>query len=158
MSLHKNPQAKGAFIGINSSHTAGDLGKAIVEGVAYYLKNAMDVFRQAGNDPEGLTLIGGALKSSLWRKVLCDVIGLPCAIPKDSEQAISIAAAITGGVGIGMFDGFDVCNEFISLEETLAPDFKKHRMYEKLNALGEKAYCALENINAEISDVLRSGI
>jgi xylulokinase len=76
-SPHMDPAARGAFVGLTASHTRAHLARAVVEGVAFALRDSLEVFGELGIAPERILLAGGAARDPLWRQVVADVLALP---------------------------------------------------------------------------------
>jgi xylulokinase len=120
-SPHWNPQARGVFAGLTMAHGRAEMARAVLEGVALNLRMILDAFQAQGAGIEAMRLIGGGARSELWRQILADVYGLPILRPALLAEATSLGAAIAGGVGVGLFDGFSVAQEIVRVEEGEQP-------------------------------------
>ena len=78
-SPHMDPEARGAFVGLMASHTRAHLARAAIEGVAFALRDSLEVFGELGIAPGRILLAGGAARDPLWRQVVADVLALPVA-------------------------------------------------------------------------------
>jgi xylulokinase len=76
-SPHMDPAARGAFVGLTAAHTRAHLARAVVEGVAFALRDTLEVLRELGIAPERALLAGGAAHTPLWPRVLADALALP---------------------------------------------------------------------------------
>ena len=92
---------------------------------------------------ENLILIGGGARNKIWQQILADVFGVPTLVPNYLEEATSMGAAITAGVGIGAF-GFDAVDKFIKIKEENMPNPELSAKYSEMKVLFEDAYCSLE--------------
>lgn len=146
-----NPDAKGSFVGIKMEHKKGDFMRAVMEGVAMNLRIVLDTFRQQGIAVDELVVIGGGAKSKTWRQILSDVYNIEIQKPNYLEEATSMGAAITAGVGVGIFDSFDVIDKFLEIEQTHRPIAEHVPFYEHLTGIFNKTYFALEGIFGELS-------
>ena len=144
MCLHIDPSASGAFIGLRADSTRADILRSVIEGVGFYLDLSLKLFSSAIQNMNETVLVGGAMKAQVWRKILCDILGLRCTIPEYVEEAISLGAAIIGGVGIGMFKDFSVVDQLISVEQEMEPNVQNHAVYRKMEPVFEQAYSALK--------------
>ncbi len=97
-----DPSARGGFHGIRLSHTRGHFVRAILEGVAFDLRDALEVIRSMGIVPENVILSGGGAKSTAWAGILASVFNLPLSISRVEEQAC-FGAALLAGIGVGIF-------------------------------------------------------
>lgn len=139
-----NSNAKGDFIGLTLNHTRGDMLRAIMEGVGYNLDIILNIFKSNGNVIEELTLTGGGARNSAWTEILCDIFGLPVAIPEKLAEATSMGAAITAGVGIGALNSFDEADKFLKIQSKISPNRDNSEKYSEMKALFDEAYYALE--------------
>jgi xylulokinase len=150
-SPHWNPMARGVFAGLSMSHGRAELARAVMEGVAFNLKMILDALQQQGAAIKAMRLIGGGTRSAQWRQILADVFGLPMLRPALPTQATSFGAAIAGGIGVGLFDGYQVAGELVQVEEGERPDPTHSRRYEELYGLFQRTYASLEPIFAELA-------
>ena len=138
-----NPRAKGSFIGLTMAHTRGDMLRAVMEGVGYNFDIILKALRRNGNPIDDLILVGGGARNEVWQQILSDILGLPVRIPYDLESATSMGAAITAGVGVGVFDSFDVVDKFVRIRESRTPNHANDAVYDEMKGLFEDAYRAL---------------
>src|SRR5437667_3897595 len=94
---HLDPNARGALIGLTASHTRGHVVRAILEGVAFSLRDSFTLFAEMGVPVRNIRLGGGGARSSLWRQIQADVYGREVGIPEAEERA-AYGAAIFAGV------------------------------------------------------------
>ena len=140
-----DPDARGAFIGLKMEHERCDLLRAAAEGIAMNLEIIFSVF--CGHAQiDAIRLIGGLAKGRVIRQILADV--LECEIGKCNylEEATSIGAAVTAGVGVGALEDFGRVKDFIRLEETALPDIKAQSVYRSYKEVFNAAYYALKPI------------
>ena len=109
--------SKGAFVGMDLSHTRFHMARAIMEGVVFQILWIMESFKTKPS-AEGLKLAGGASKSDLWPQILADVSGLPVRIPKVADLAC-VGAAILAGVGAGLYPSCEAGYKAFAIEETI---------------------------------------
>jgi xylulokinase len=145
-SPHWNPLARGAFVGLTMAHGRPEMARAVLEGVALNLKLILDAFQDQGAGIDAMRLIGGGARSALWRQILADVYGLPILRPDLLAEATSLGAAITGGVGVGLFPDFRVAYEIVQVEEAERPNAAAQACYAELYPLFRETYRALEPI------------
>jgi len=109
--------SKGAFVGMDLSHTRFHMARAIMEGVVFQILWIMESFKTKPSS-EGLKLAGSASKSDLWPQILADVSGLPVRIPKVADLAC-VGAAILAGVGAGLYPNCEAGYKAFAIEETV---------------------------------------
>jgi xylulokinase len=100
---HADPDARGAFAGLSLRHDRGALVRAVLEGVAYGLRDALDLVAGAGAAPEIGRVSGGGARSDLWLRIIASVLELPLQRMEVDEGA-AFGAALLGGVAGGVFD------------------------------------------------------
>lgn len=145
-----NPDARGAFIGLNLASTREDMLRAVMEGVAMSLGLITDIFRKHV-DIGRLTIIGGGSQSAVFRQVLADACACPIQTITSKADATSMGAAIVGGVACGLFKDFSVVDQFIAADETVAPDARRVKLYRSRRALMERAYLGLVDVYAGLA-------
>lgn len=136
---HPDPLARGAFVGLTSRHTQAHLTRAVLEGVAFGLKDSFELIAQAGiPDNIEVRVSGGGAKSPVWRQILADVLGAPLVSTSTTEGA-AYGAALLAAVGAGMFPNVQTaCEATIATSDATAPgavssDYEKpYRLYRSL--------------------------
>jgi len=93
-------EARGAFVGLTIAHRREHLLRAAVEGVCLQLGLVLDALRDAGHDIREIRATGGALRSPVWRQILCDVLGLPLRVPAGRDGS-ALGAALLGFAALG---------------------------------------------------------
>lgn len=141
-----NDKAKGAFLGLTLNHTRGDMLRAVMEGVGYNLGIILNIFKNSGNNIDELVLIGGGARNKIWQQILCDIFKTKVVVPNYLEEATSMGAAITAGVGVGAFEDFSAVNKFIKIAEENKPNFKTNDKYDEMKELFDEAYFSLSKI------------
>lgn len=134
-----NPDARGAFIGLKMENQRRDVLRSVLEGVTMNLGIILDILRQhmAIDD---LLVIGGGAKGAVWRQMMADVYNARIRVPKLLEEATSMGAAVTGGVGVGLFKSFDAIERFITVETEHAPDPAVVDAYRPVKEMFELCY------------------
>ena len=99
---HADPGARGSFTGLSLRHDRGALVRAVLEGVAYGLRDSLDLLRELGVAPERARVSGGGARSELWLRILASVLELPLGRPVVEEGA-AYGAALLGGVAGGVW-------------------------------------------------------
>jgi xylulokinase len=99
---HADPDARGAFIGLSLRHDRGALVRAVLEGVAYGLRDSLELLRGLGSRIEVGRVSGGGARSELWLRIVASVLGLPLQRTAVEEGA-AYGAALLGGVASGVY-------------------------------------------------------
>ena len=101
-SPHNDPEARAAFIGMSMDTTREEMTQAVLEGVAFGLRDSLEVARSIGVDPKRTKICGGGAKSPLWRKIIANVMNMKVDII-ESEEGPGYGAAILAAVGCGVY-------------------------------------------------------
>jgi xylulokinase len=150
-SPHWNPQARGAFVGLSMAHGRAEMARATLEGVAFNLRIILDAFREQGAPITALRLIGGGARSALWRQILADVFGLPVLRARLAVEATALGAAVAGGVGVGLFDGYSVAGRLVQVEPGEEPRAEVSARYQDLYSVFTEMYEALVPVYRRIA-------
>ena len=122
-SPHPDPLARGAFVGLTLGHDLRHMTRAVLEGVAFGLRDGLELMLEAGVPaPTHIVASGGGTASPLWRQVVADVLGAELSIPESTEGAAFGAAALAS-VGAGWFASVeDACHSLVRTTPSAAPD------------------------------------
>jgi xylulokinase len=136
---HADPEARGAFVGLSLRHDRGALVRAVMEGVAYGLRDCLEVVRELGCAVEVGRVSGGGARSQLWLKIVSSVLGLP--VQRTAvEEGAAYGAALLGGVAGGTFaDVREAVAACVRVRDEIEPDPEWQRRY----AEGYERYRAL---------------
>jgi xylulokinase len=126
---HADPDARGAFVGLSLRHDRGALVRAVLEGVAYGLRDCLEVLRALGSTVTVGRVSGGGARSDLWLRIVASVLGVPLERAAVEEGA-AYGAALLGGVAGGVFsDVPDAVASCVRVRETIEPDPEWERVY-----------------------------
>ena len=119
---HADPLVRGSFIGLTSRHGRGHLTRAVLEGVAYGLRDNLLLLRASGLPaPERIRISGGGAKSTLWRQILADIMGYPLNVVEVTEGA-AMGTALLAGTGSGIWSSVqEACDTTVSTRELSEP-------------------------------------
>jgi xylulokinase len=119
---HADPDARGAFTGLSLRHDRGALARATLEGVAYGLRDSLELLRELGVDPQVGRASGGGARSDLWLRIVASVLGLPLE-RTESEEGSAFGAALLAGVRAGVFqDAADAVARCVRVRDRVEPD------------------------------------
>ncbi len=132
-SPHTDSLARGAFIGLSSSHSRGDLYKAVLEGTAYELEFIRRTAEKATGVPiRRIVAAGGGARNAAWMQVKADVFGQPIEVLGQVEATL-LGAAMLAGLGCGAISEEDTMQSLhAEVLETYQPDAARHRAYQRL--------------------------
>ena len=143
---HLDPNARAAFVGLSASHTRAHLIRAILEGVAYSLKDTFTVFREIGVPVQRIRLGGGGARGPLWQQIQADVYAHDVEILK-AEEGAAYGAAILAGVGSGRWKSVDeACDAAVRAAKTVSPDKDASAIMQRAYQTYRRIYPALHSI------------
>lgn len=151
----KQPEAKGAVIGFGDVHTRAHLYRAILEGLAFGLKEGLEAIEKKGRcKVKELRVSGGGAQSDAAMQIAADVFGLP-AVRAHTVETSGLGAAIAAAVGLGLHDDFDSAIEaMVHAGERFEPDNEHHQMYQRLyNEIYLDIYKKLQPLYGKIRDI-----
>jgi xylulokinase len=141
---HADPNARGAFTGLALEHDRGTLVRSVLEGVAYGLRDSLELLRELSVRPELGRASGGGARSRLWLEIAASVLGLPLELPAVEEGA-AFGAALLGGVAAGVFgDVHEAVAACVQVRERIEPRAEWKGAYEEGYARYRSLYPALE--------------
>jgi xylulokinase len=119
---HADPDARGAFTGLSLRHDRGALARAVMEGVAYGLRDSLELLRELGVRPSVGRLAGGGARSELWTRIVASVLDLP--LERTATDAGSaFGAALLAGIRAGVFaDAADAVARCVRVVSRVEPD------------------------------------
>ncbi|NWF69723.1 MAG: xylulokinase [Chloroflexi bacterium] len=117
---HPDPLARGAFIGLSVRHTRAHMTRAVLEGVAFGLRDSFELIK-AKQAVEQVRVSGGGARSLLWRQIMANVLGSALTTVEETEGA-AYGAALLAGIGAGVWTDVGAATAAIRLGETVTPD------------------------------------
>lgn len=147
-----NANARGAFIGLKMEHNKADMMRSTVEGILMNLDIILNIFKKEANITT-MNIIGGMAQSEPIRQILADIYGIEVNKLNYLEEATSMGAAVTAGVGTGVLKDFSEIHKFIQIEERIQPNMENHKQYDKIKLVFENSYNALTDIYEQLSKI-----
>ena len=144
---HLDPRARAALVGLAASHTRAHVVRAILEGVAFSLRDTLTIFAEMDVPVETIRLGGGGARSPLWRQIQADVYGRAIEILA-AEEGAAYGAALLAGVGSGLWQSVDeACTQAVRVAQSVEPDAGRAALMNK-SYIGYRAlYPALRSIS-----------
>jgi xylulokinase len=141
---HLDASAKGGWIGLTASHTRRHLIRAVLEGVAFSLKDCFTIIGQQGLPIDQVRATGGGARSRLWRQIIADVLGIEL-VTTNSAEGPAFGAALLAGVASGVYPSVEeACRRVVSIEERTQPDVKTSAVYAEGYEMYQALYPALQ--------------
>lgn len=145
-----NTDARGTFIGLSLATKRQDMVQSVLEGVAFAIRDCLEVAEKSGVHIKSSTLCGGGAKSPLWQKIIANTLNITVNIPF-AEEGPGYGAAILAMVGTGRFKDVNAAAEsFIKYKSTVTPDPEIPKRYEKKYQKFKKIYPTLKNLFKEL--------
>ena len=143
---HLDPNARAALVGLTASHTRAHVIRAILEGVAFSLKDTFTIFDEMKIPITSIRLGGGGARSLLWRQIQADVYGREVEIVS-AEEGAAYGAAILAGVGAGAWSSVEqACDAVVRVAKRIAPNPKDSATLQHAYRTYRKIYPALKAV------------
>ncbi len=150
---HADPQARGAFVGLNLTHQRSHLTRAVMEGVTFALRDSLEIIQSLDVPVKEIRASGGGSKNPLWRQMQADVFGQKITTLK-VEQGPAYGVALLAAVGDGAYKNIEqACKATIEVASQTAPDRKAAKTYNSLFPIYRKLYASLKDQFAELSNL-----
>jgi xylulokinase len=118
---HCDPDVRAAVLGLAASHTRGHVARAVLEGVAFSLRDSFRIFEELDVPVTSVRLGGGGARSALWREIQAAVYGRPVETVV-AEEGAAYGAALLAGVGVGLWPSVDAaCEQVVQTASITAP-------------------------------------
>ncbi len=149
---HNDPNCRGTFIGMNITHERKHMTRAVLEGVAFSLRDTFEIMKKMGIEITEISINGGGSRSRLWCEVIADVLNLKV-IKYNTNEGPAYGAAILASVGFGLFDTVEnACSKFIKITESINPNKENIQYYTKKYEKYRKIYPATKELFRQLSD------
>ena len=145
-SPHNNPDARAVFFGMSMDTTREEMTQAVLEGVAFGLRDSLEVARSLGIKIERTKICGGGAKSPLWKKIIANVMNLKVDVPV-VEEGPSMGGAMLAAVGCGAYPDVEtIAEKFVHVVETVEPDPELVAKYEERYQKFKKLYPTMKEL------------
>jgi xylulokinase len=143
---HADPDARGAFVGLELRHDRGALVRSVLEGVAFGLRDSLDLLHELGVDARVARVSGGGARSRAWLRIVASVLGVPLEVT-ESEEGSAFGAALLGGVAGGAYaDVHEAVERCVRVTDTIGPDSSQVDAYAELHERYRALYPALRAV------------
>lgn len=148
-SPHNDPKVRAMFMGISMDTTREEMTQAVLEGVAFGLRDSLEVARSLGIQIERTKICGGGAKSLLWKKIIANVMNLKVDVI-ESEEGPALGAAILASVGCGEYPDVETAAEqIVHVIDTIEPEEDLVAKYEERYQKFQKIYPAIKGLFCE---------
>ncbi|HZJ46497.1 MAG TPA: xylulokinase, partial [Pyrinomonadaceae bacterium] len=147
---HLDPNARAALVGITASHTRAHVVRAILEGVAFSLRDSFEILKEMGVPAQNVRLAGGGARSALWRQIQADIYGQPVEIV-EAEEGAAYGVALLAGVGTKAWSSVDeACLSVVKTKARIAPDIKSAELMDRQYKAFQALYPALRSVSVSL--------
>ncbi len=151
-SPHNDPKARATFTGMTMDTTREEMTQAVLEGVAFGLRDSLEVARSLGIRIERTKICGGGAKSPLWKKIIANVMNLKVDVI-ESEEGPGYGGAILAAVGCGEYASVEeAAGKLVKVVETVEPDAQMIEKYEERYQKFRKIYPAMKGLFQELAE------
>ena len=145
-SPHNNPLARATFTGMTMDTTRTDMTQAVLEGVAFAIRDSFEVAKSLGMKITETKICGGGAKSPLWRKMIANILNIRVCV-LDKEEGPSLGAAMLAAVGTGAYETVEAAaGQIVHVVDTIEPDAEIAARYEEKYRQFQQIYPALKPV------------
>jgi xylulokinase len=150
---HLDPNARGVFFGLTARHTRAHVIRAILEGVAYSLRDGLEIFKEMGVPAGQVRASGGGGRSGLWRQIQADVFNREM-VTINSTEGSAYGAALLAATGTGKFSSIEeACRTCIRVTDRCEPDPARAQVYEEYYGVYRNLYPRLKASFKKVSAI-----
>jgi xylulokinase len=144
---HLDPHARAALVGLTASHTRAHVIRAIMEGVAFSLRDSFEIFNEMQVPVETIRLGGGGARSALWRQIQADIYGRAVATV-EAEEGAAYGVAMLAGVGVQTWSSVDAaCAAVVRTRDRVEPEANSKNTLDRQYKTYQAMYPALKMIH-----------
>jgi xylulokinase len=124
-----DPDLRGLFAGMHLGHSRADLYRSVLEAIAFGFRHHFEVFSDIGIEPTRVMVTNGGSKSTLWKQIHADVLGVEM-FPVRGHPGASLGAAVIAAIGVGALDDWSDAARFVALDPPVVPDPTRRAAYD----------------------------
>ncbi len=148
---HLDARARGMWFGLTAAHTRGHLIRSILEGVAFSLRDSLEIFKQMGIPVEEIRASGGGSRSFFWRQIQADIYGKELVTLRTSEGS-ALGAALLAGVGARIYSSVEEsARQAIQIRERMSPVAANARQYDRYYGIYRSLYPSVRDLAHELA-------
>ncbi|NQT60733.1 MAG: hypothetical protein HQ557_17305 [Bacteroidetes bacterium] len=148
---HWNQNLRGAFLGLSLGHGRNDIIRSVFEGIAFALRDVLQVFLENNLAVNELSLTGGGATSPFWNQLMSDIYRRPIKVPSSPKQATSLGAAIAAFVGSGLYTSYTDAAGAIQFGRTCSPDPVSGSVYDEVFEIYQSLYPTFSSLSTTLS-------
>jgi xylulokinase len=148
---HLDAQARGMWFGLTAAHRRAHMIRSILEGVAYSLRDSLEIFRELGIPVEQIRASGGGSRSFLWREIQADIYGKELVMLRTAEGS-AFGAALLAGVGAKIYSSVEEsAKQAIQIRERMLPHPEKVQIYDRQYQIYRSLYPAVRDLAHQLA-------
>jgi len=148
---YPDPNARGAFVGLTIRHTRAHMTRAVLEGVAFSLRDCLELMKNLKLDIREVRVSGGGARSTVWRQIMADVFNVELVTVTSTEGA-PFGAALLAAVGAGHFKTvYEACDAMVKRVAVMPPQRKSVPVYEQLYQSYRELYPSLKGVFSRLT-------
>lgn len=147
--------ARGVLFGLSLDHGRGHVIRSLMEGAGFGLLHNFELMRASGikmNLP--MVLSEGGANSAMWRQIIADILNIECVLAVSSKGA-PVGNAVAAGVGVGIYKGYDVVNDWVQYGAHAVPNAVNNARYRKLYDVYRDLYPAVKDLYVRLAEALQ---
>jgi xylulokinase len=149
---HNDPNCRGTFIGMNMTHQRKHLTRAVLEGVAFSLRDTFEIMKAMGIKIPEISINGGGAKSKLWCEIIADILNVRV-VKLNTNEGPAYGAAILAAVGCGLFPSVEAaCDSFIKVTESIEPNKAHAALYNKKYEKFKEIYPTIKELFKKLTE------
>ncbi|GAX91689.1 xylulokinase [Effusibacillus lacus] len=150
---YADPDARGAFIGMTLRHDKAAMTRAVLEGVAFALRDSLEIMKQLQIPLSEIRVTGGGAKSKVWRQIIADIMGIEV-VSLAVDEGPAYGAALLAGEGAGLYPSVEeACENFIRTEDRILPNPERLQRYDEYYKIYRQMYGVLQNQFHRLSEL-----
>jgi xylulokinase len=150
---HLDARARGMWFGLTAAHTRGHMIRSILEGVAFSLRDSLEIFKELEIPVAQIRASGGGSRNAVWRQIQADVYGKQLATLEESEGS-AFGAALLAGVGGKIYSSVEEsAREAIHIREQVAPERENSRTYDRVYEIYRALYPAVRDFAHRLAEL-----
>ncbi len=126
-----NPGARSAFIGMSMDTSREDMNQAVLEGVAFGLRDSLEIVRSLGIEVSRSKICGGGARSGIWKKILANILNVTLEVP-EADEGPALGGAVLAAVGCGVFPNVEAAaDQIVRVRQAHQPEKELVGKYEE---------------------------
>ena len=149
-----DPDAKGVYFGLTLKHNRADMYRALLEGVGFGIRHNIETLQKEGLTAKRILAVGGGTKNLVWMQIISDIANLQMVVP-EQQIGSSYGDAFMAGVGVGIFEGLQDIDQWVSHAAVIQPNPKRNANYAPYYEIYRNLYAQTKNLMHDLARLTR---